>query len=392
MMKKIIFLFFLFTPALFSEPLIETDVLPDNRIQNIKSLALFHFDAKLVNSGRAELVDYLEISERFHQSLLDRFYRLNKVQIADADEKLSQTEEDSLSVQRGKYIPEYDEKKIKNRIETSQTPVKTMDAYLYGKIARFYEGKDFETSYIDITFFLVESRSKAILWTSGMKGCLKYVSETLVATIEKGDYSEPTLKEKKEFKWLNPYEQRVQSWALGYRPGYFMGLGEMGKRSENGWSHDINLLFRLPIWGVRNLYNQIDLMLIPSLQSGAEDDPLKKYTYNTYLPVIFSFIFRFDTRINRLSPFVSIGAGAGLIHTYYSGLGTEKESSSSINAVLQAGAGIEYTVYPGLFYIGNTRIRFNQLGFLCQVDFFHWFINDYSANGLDISLGIRYYF
>lgn len=384
-MKKTVFILLFAALPLFSEPLIETDIPPDTRIKNIRSIALFRFDGKLINSGRTGLADYLQISENFHRILMERFYARNRITVIDAGESAGYTETDTLAAVRGDGTPSYDEKTLKHSRVIAQDPVKAPDAFLYGKITRFYEGESFETSYIELTLFLVESRSRIIRWTASVKGCAKFAARTIADTLADGKLSEPSGDEQEEFRWINPYTQRITSLGLGYGLGYLANLGAFGERVGNGFTHHLFFDFTPPLWSGLPLYNQVELMLMPAL--GSE---VSEHMYHTYLPLLFNFIYPFGK--SSLAPFVKAGLGAGFESVYYSGLGVARDSLMKFHALVSAGAGVKYDIPLGWIRVFNHYFKLNRIGLLAQVNFYHWFIPSYSASSLDFTLGLKYYF
>ncbi len=376
-----------------AEPLIEIDLLPVRDLKKINSIALFRFDGKLVNSGRINLVNYLGISYDYYRSLLKRFSNVSGLEVTDTDKIISFTEEDELRILRSKDIPEYDEKVLSVGVVISKEPVKAIDVFLYGKINKFYEGRTFETSYIDITIYLVDSKSKVIYWTTGIRGCLKYVSEALVSVVTTGDYSRPISEDIEGFAWVNPYQARIQNWSLQYRLGYFIMMGELGDRVDNGGGHNFALDFKLPLYGNLNIYNQVELTIISSFHTIEENDPLRNYTYNTFVPLMFNFIYRHKDLLRNvdLTPFAKVGLGVSYNEVYYSGLKRYQEPDSSLKTIMSISAGIEYRPENALNILG-VRFRIDRLGLLSEIGFFNWFGTELSSSAMNFSFGIKYYF
>lgn len=378
-MKKIsilVILFFFQITFLYSDSLVEMDVKPNKKIKNIKSLVLFHFDGKFINSQQSILIDYLTLSDDFYKYILDKFYKLNSLKIIPSEEKNNITEEDILTTIKNKYSPSFKQKDIVNREEIEENDFKDVDVNLYGKINKYYEGKTFDTSYIDITIYLVDSKSKIILWTSSIRGCLKYVAESLIGTISSGEYSMPTVKDENEFHWVNPYTYRINNWAIEYRIGYMTPIGQLADKISGGVTDDFSLYFKLPIWKLNNLYNQIELNVLPSFASQDKNDPIWDHTYQTYVPLFFNFIYNFyENKIAQgLCPSVKAGFGLSYIETYYSGLQQYKNPNSEFNAIVDIGLGIEYSSFIGNVKILGLNLNVGRLGVLGNFDFYHWFI------------------
>jgi len=382
--------------GLFSESLIEIDLMPIRNLKKINSMAIFQFDGKLINSGRLQLVDYLNISYDYYRYLLKKFSSVKGIQISHTDKLVSVYEGDEIKVYRGKDIPQYDEKVLSTGTVISKKSLSAIDVYLYGRINKYYEGKSFEMSYIDITVYLVDSKSKIIYWTTDMRGCLQYVSDALISIIMTGDYIRPAKKDIRDLGWINPYTARVRNWALQYRLGYMIMTGEIGDRIENGRVHNFALNFKLPVWGNLSIYNQIELSILSSFQTIDENDPLKDYTYNTYLPFIFNFIYRDEKLLNLPTgfvPYAKVGLGASLNRVYFSGYGQHDEQFDpvlSLKTVLDIGLGIEYNPKEEWNILG-LRFRIDKLGFITEFDYYTWFNTELSSSAVNISLGVKYY-
>ena len=393
-MKRHLLLVFLlvFSVPLSAEPLIEIDTMPVKKIKKIKSLALFKFDGKLINSGRINLIDYLGISDDYYRYLLKKFSNNKSLKISDTEKLTSVIEEDEINVLRGDDTPHIDTKILSTTSVFSKTPVKAIDAYLYGKINKFYEGRTFETSYIDITVYLVDSKSKVIYWTTRARGCLQYVSDALVSIITKGSYTPPASKDIERFGWVNPYRARIKNWSIGYSPGYLIMLGEIGNRIENGFIHNFTVDFKLPLWGKYNIYNQVEFTVISSFDTIDPYDSIKNNTFHTFLPLMFNFLYKPKGLINvrDLTPFVKAGLGLSLNEIYYSGLYPHPDSKTSMRTIIKLGIGSEYRFKAlDLF---DYRFRTDKFAVLAEITFLKWFGTDISSNALCFNLGLKYYF
>lgn len=377
---------------IYAEPLLEIDVQP--RKYDIESLALFKFDGRMINSGRINLVNYLNISHEFYKLLLNRFYSKSKIEIVDTEQSVQFIEGDRIKVLRSDDTKSYDEKMLQNSKVISKEPVKAINAFLYGRINRFYEGETFETSYIDITIYLVDSKSKVIYWVTSVRGCLKYVASAVIDSCLTGMYQEIDPKETEDIDWINPYEVRVKNWALQYRMGYFIGLGELGDTVDNGWAYSFSLNFKLPFWKMDQLINQIEFTIIPAFDTIDENIPYHAYQYNTFLPLVFNFIYNAYqfAPFNNAFPYLKAGLGISYNKMYYSGLSQYREGDTVLKPVFNLGLGLEYTQKIGQFYIFGKRFWISQLGFLVEVDYMKWFGTELSSSGLDLSFGLKYYF
>ncbi len=382
----------LFIANLSAESPVEIDLKPVKKIKKINSLALFRFDGKLINSGRINLIDYLDISYDYYRYLLKKFSSIRNIKITDTEKIISFSEEDEIKTLRSDDVAQYDEKIFSRSTVISKNPVKAIDAFLYGRINKYYKGRTFETSYIDITIYLVNSKSKVIYWTTGIRGCLEYVSDALINIITKGSYKEPTSIDIKRFGWVNPYKSRVKSWAFQYRPGYLIMIGEISDKVDNGFSHNFAMNFKLPVWGEFNIYNQIELSLITSFDTIEENNPIKNNIFNTFIPVMFNFLYMPGELINvkNLTPVFKAGLGLSYNEIYYSGLYPHVESITSFKAVINLGIGAEYAL--GALELFDYRFRTDKLALLTEINFLKWIGTAIGSNALNLSLGLKYYF
>ena len=397
-MKSKIFILFaiLLNFKILHSNIINCDTKPNQNFKKIKSIIIYPFDGKLINSGEYILLDFVKISDDFHKYFLKNLQSFNEIETIDGKEIIKTSEGDNLAYQRGKKIPEYDEKSFNFSQNVSLESVKTAEASLYGKIIKFYRGENFEMSYIEIIFYLVDTESKVILWTSKISGCLKYVVETIIKTIISGEYSEPTIKDIKSFKWENPYEKRFKYLAIEYRIGYFIPTYNI----ESGFGHIIGFYFKLPFLYKTEIYNKISLGIIPSLNSNGDENSLKKYEYNTYLPLFFDFIYNFNKyikflSINKQKNFLilsKIGLGIGFYKQYYSGTGKEIEGNSITTGCFGFGLGTEYFLDLGVINLGKFYLKAKRIGFNFSLDYYKWFANISASNFINLSLGLKYYF
>ncbi len=391
-MKKFIFILVIsfFVSNVFGEVLIQTELKPNENFKKIKSLILFPFDSRLINSGRSELIDSIKLSDDLFEYMLKKFQETGSFIVSSGKGEIEAESENRVKILRSKQLNNYDEKVINNNKIISHSVDKTIDAILYGNINRYYTGKDLETSYIEVTIYLVDSKSKVVYWTSKIKGCLKYVVQTIVGTIVSGEYTEPTVKES-GFHWVNPYLLRPRDFAIEYDRGYYILLAELSDKVENDWGHTLGLYFKSPIFANKNIYNRIDLSLLPSFKSKDKSNSFYQYQYYTFLPLTFSFIYNFTDLINMngLRPYVKLGLGVSYDVIYYTGYTYEIESKTELNGVLNFGVGAEYFFDIGSFNIWKMRVSIKRLGATLNVSYMKW-LTSYYAN-LNISLGLKYY-
>lgn len=386
----IIILLGIFTHSLWSSNILQTETKPNRKLERFQTLALYKFDGKLINRGRTDIINYLKIADQFHKYLLEEFQQIPHIKATDAAEKKTLKDNDSRKVLRSKDVPSYNSREMGQEKEYSEDVVKTIDVALHGKITKFYEGDDLETSYIEVVFYLVDTKTKVVYWTTRMKGCLKFVAESMVKTLATGEYWEPTTKDTKDFQWKDPSQMQVRDIAFEYRRGYFIPPSD---KLDSGGNHILALYLKLPFFLNLDLYNQIELNIIPSLRSTDNDNPLRDYEYTTYLPLFFHFIYNFTRLIKTeyLRPFVKAGLGGYFQSTYYSGTGTYIENDNRINGVLCLGTGIEYSRYIGNFNIFGLTMKLKKLGVVGGIDYYKWFSNFPASGGFNLSLGLKYY-
>ncbi len=392
-MKKLsigIIFILLFPFYIYSKELVYTEVKPIKNLDKIKSIVIYPFDASLVNSGRSKLLNSIDLSDKFFKYMIKKFEKVEDLIVSTGKGDISKIESDSIKVLRGKHINEYDEKKVVNSDIKSFENSKTISAILYGKINKFYEGRSFDTSYIEVTLYLVDSKSKEVYWTTLMKGCLKYVVETIGNTIATGEYSEPTRKDIVNFKWINPYEKRIHNRAWEYRLSYFILMGKENYEIENGWGNTFIFYFKYPIL-TDILYNQIEFSILPSFKT-TKGLYFPDYEYNTYLPLSLDFIYNFKKLMNKgIRLYLKAGAGISLNIKYYTGYTYNIDTNYSLKGFLLAGGGGEYFKNIPTFYIWKMRISIGKIGILFNIDYGKWLEYDTSSY-LSVGMGFKYYF
>lgn len=186
---------------------IETDIKPSPRFEEarLKSVSILKFDAKNVKSVGGEIIDYIDLSNRFTDALIKRFYEIGKIDVALGEYEDKIIETDTLEKKRGDL--EVQGSMIQRSIEYKCTPYKKIESILSGRINKFQEGKSWKKSFIEVTLKLTDTYTGAVYWITDMRGYVKDVVETIVKTISTGKYTEPIpvkkkkmVKEKKETK------------------------------------------------------------------------------------------------------------------------------------------------------------------------------------------------
>ncbi len=170
---------------------INTDIKPSAKFEEarIKSVAVLKFDAKNVKSIGGEIIDYIDLSNKFTDSLLKRFYEIGKIDIALGEYEDKIIETDTLEKKRGDL--EVQGSMIQRSIEFKCTPYKKIESILSGRINKFQEGNSWKKSFIDITLKLTDTYTGAVYWITDMRGYVKDVIETIAKTISMGKYTEP---------------------------------------------------------------------------------------------------------------------------------------------------------------------------------------------------------
>jgi len=187
---------------------IETDIKPTAKFEEakIKSVSILKFDAKNVQTIGGEMVDYIELSHRFTDDLIKRFYELEKIDVALGEYEDRIIESVSLEKKRGDL--EVQGSLIQRSVEFNAAPYKKIESILTGKINKFQEGKDWKISFIDITLKLTDTYSGAVFWITDMRGYVKDVIETIAKTISEGKYTEPIPVKKTEKKESESKEKK----------------------------------------------------------------------------------------------------------------------------------------------------------------------------------------
>ena len=170
---------------------IETDIKPSSRFEEarIKSIAVLKFDAKYVKSKGGEIIDYIDLSNRFTDDLLKRFYEIGKVDVALGEYEDRVIETDILEKKRGDL--EVQGNILKRSIEYKAAPYKKIETVLSGRVNKYQMGDDWKHSFIDVTLKLTDTYSGTVYWITDIRGYEKDVVETIVQSVVKGKYTEP---------------------------------------------------------------------------------------------------------------------------------------------------------------------------------------------------------
>ncbi|MBU1077368.1 MAG: hypothetical protein KKH98_08760 [Spirochaetes bacterium] len=177
---------------------IETDIKPSARFEEarIKSISILKFDAKYVKSVRGEIIDYIDLSNRFTDDILKRFYKSEKVDVALGEYEDKVIETDILEKKRGDL--EIHGNTLQRSIEYKATPYKKIEAILGGRINKYDEGEDWDHAFIEITLKMTDTYSGAVYWITDMRGYTKDIVETIVKSVNEGKYTEPIVVKKSE--------------------------------------------------------------------------------------------------------------------------------------------------------------------------------------------------
>ncbi len=170
---------------------IETDIKPTTKFEEarIKSLAILKFDAKNVKSMGGEIIDYIDLSNKFTDDLLKKFYNQSKIDVALGEYEDKVIESDTLEKKRGDL--EVRGSTLQRSIQFNCTPYKKIESVLRGRINKFQEGDNWDKSFIDITLKLTDTYTGSIYWITDMRGYVKDVIDTIVKTVSSGKYKEP---------------------------------------------------------------------------------------------------------------------------------------------------------------------------------------------------------
>ncbi|MDD5065490.1 MAG: hypothetical protein PHF84_00450 [bacterium] len=170
---------------------IETDIKPTSRFEEakIKSVSVLKFDAKYCKTMGGEIIDYVDLSNKFTDNLLKRFYEMGKVDVALGEYEDKIIETDTLEKKRGDL--ELQGNTLQRSIEFKAVPYKKIETVLGGRINKYQEGEDWKKSFIEVTLRITDTYSGAVYWITEMRGYVKDVVETIVKSISEGKYTEP---------------------------------------------------------------------------------------------------------------------------------------------------------------------------------------------------------
>jgi len=103
-MKPKIFILFaiLLNFKILHSNIINCDTKPNQNFKKIKSIIIYPFDGKLINSGEYILLDFVKISDDFHKYFLENLQSFKEIETIDGKEIIKTSEGDNLAYQRGK--------------------------------------------------------------------------------------------------------------------------------------------------------------------------------------------------------------------------------------------------------------------------------------------------
>ncbi len=362
-----------------------------------ESICIFPFDGKYINSENKKLLDYVNISKKFHKLLLKNFSAFDKIEAVDGTKILKTSSGFALSTVRGEDVPEYDERKDNDSIEILTGRPKSTKYFLYGKIYQFYPDKKFEDSFIKVRIYFVESKSKKIIWTSEIYGKTDIVAEGIARSILSGKLWFP----EEKIEWKNPLEKVPSSYTIKWKYTYFIPMAKAGDRMDTRWVNSLSLGIIWKRWGQLNIKNkiipvnnEIELGIFTWIKGIYTGDPYKDYLYYTLLPVTFYFNFEMFNLINikNLSPYFKAGPGIGLYSKFYSGYKYEIEKDIHYCMHLSFAGGAEYKIDTGYFYIFNYSFRIRDISILFETSFYLWTGTGFSTFINTTGLGLKYYF
>ncbi len=170
---------------------IETDIKPQARFEEakIKSVAVVRFDARDVKTRGGEIIDYVTLSQKFTDDLIEKIYTLKKIDVALGEYENKIVETDTLERKRGDL--EISGNTIQRSVEYIVNPYKKVQAVLRGKILKYQEGEDWERSFIEVSIRLTDNYTGSLYWITKMRGYVKDVIATIALTLSEGKYTEP---------------------------------------------------------------------------------------------------------------------------------------------------------------------------------------------------------
>ncbi|HMA99415.1 MAG TPA: hypothetical protein VKS21_00375 [Spirochaetota bacterium] len=177
---------------------IEADTKPKNifTAKTIKSVSVMQFDAKGVKTLQGQIIDYMALGDTFTDDLIRTFYENGKIKVTVGE----YVEEMALTDEVEKKVGDVNIKRslAKSVVKYKAAPFRKVDALLSGRIVLFEKEKPFEKSYIEVYLKLTDTYDGTVFWITRIRGFYGNVINTIVSTIESGEYNEISKKYEKE--------------------------------------------------------------------------------------------------------------------------------------------------------------------------------------------------
>lgn len=169
---------------------LETDTRPHQIFNDHKigSISIMNFDAKSVKTMRGEIIDYVNLGNKFTDDLIRAFYENGKIRVITGEYIESVEIHDKVLKQIGDQNIKQTE--INRTVTYKAAPFRKVDAVLSGRIEKFTGKGSFNESFVEIYFSLTDTYDGSVYWITPMRGTVGNVINTMVETISLGNYTE----------------------------------------------------------------------------------------------------------------------------------------------------------------------------------------------------------
>ncbi|GEM_PF-5701228 len=258
----------------------EIEPLPSFTETVLSKIIIFPFNARALVGQK---IDHLFISSRFQRDLSDSF--LETTSIAPISE-MTVSQDNGIvtrTIQGDNNIQDYNQLSEKNKKNINPASSGLAQAYMTGIIEEFIPSKNNDNSYIKLTFQLIDSRTKSVLWTSSISGCYSFVIRTITGTIANRQYTGPSARDESEYDWKNPQTNRIKTFAIGMDFHSLVPLGSLKNSIRPAMQMSVASYFTTPFIPI--IVNKVSIGFskhYPNINDGSD---------YYFIPISLSFLY-----------------------------------------------------------------------------------------------------
>ncbi len=387
MIRWIVLFILVLQTACFSS-LVINEIKPMDVIKQAQftSIVVFPFNARSINNKK---LNYLAVSSILQRNIVGAFQDRTPINPVESSVVSLENGVQIKTIKGDSSVNDYNQREENGTKDIDPVGSRLAQVHLTGTIDEYYPAKKINNSYIKITFQLIDSRTHMIYWTSTLSGCYTFVVNALVDSIEKKEYTGPSIKDEKEYGWANPKTNRMHTYGIGIDVHSLVPLGQLKKSIRPAAQIEGVLYFSHPfLLPIHNRFSAGWSSHITATNDGSD---------YYFIPVQLSFLYDIP-KIEVPNFFVSARADIGCQYQLirFSRVIDQKDDINAIGLRSALGIDIRYE-FPSLilrgkkmfFYWPKTAIH---LGYLIDLVQFKDSSNRYKfAPCSDLSLGVKFF-